>query len=133
MCDASVTSVTSVTRPLRSVSIPDTGRYFWYIPVFLVCIPVLINLGGYFDYSPGCIPVNGTHCGFTADRAQGRRAAPGFGSASAFRIVYRITAIFAHFAASRRQIGATEKPQTIVFLRPASPVSARTQLASRVR
>ena len=27
------------------------------IPVFLVYIPVLINLGGYFDYSQGCIPV----------------------------------------------------------------------------
>ena len=97
-------------RYVRYVRYTSVTGCLSQIPVFLVYIPVLINLGGYFDYSPGCIPVNGTHCGFTADRAQGRRAAPGFGSASAFRIVYRITAIFAHFAASRRQSGATEAP-----------------------
>ena len=48
----SVTSVTSVTHPLR---------YLSQIPVFLVCIPVLITLGPYFDYSQRSIPGNVPH------------------------------------------------------------------------
>ena len=32
------------------------------IPVFVVLIPLLINLGALFDYRLGPIPVNGKHC-----------------------------------------------------------------------
>ena len=36
------------------------------IPVFLVLIPLLINLGAQFDYLPGSIPGNVEHCAVVA-------------------------------------------------------------------
>ena len=33
-----------------------------WIPLFLVCIPLLIISGLMFDYTPGAIPVNVKHC-----------------------------------------------------------------------
>ena len=51
-------AVTSVNVRLRPLHV----RYLSRILVFLVFLPVLINLGGYFDYSQGYIPVNVPHC-----------------------------------------------------------------------
>ena len=34
----------------------------WYIPLFLVCIPLLITAGIHSDYAPGAIPGKREHC-----------------------------------------------------------------------